>query len=79
MVRSDLGDVSREGGRSVIGGFAHPPLPFPSSPYTTTDGKERLEVLVEMGERLGQWRARKETSPSAVNCKQAPSVPGRRG
>lgn len=53
MVRSDLGDISWEGGRSVIGSFAHPLLPFPSSPHTTTGGEERPEVLVGMGERLG--------------------------
>lgn len=49
MVRSDLGAVSRKGGRSVVGGFPCPLLPFPSPPYAT-DGKERPEALVEMRE-----------------------------
>ena len=55
MVRSDLGAVSKKGGRSVVGAFPRPPLPFPSPPYAV-DGEERPEALVEMGE-LVIWRA----------------------
>lgn len=55
MVRSDLGAVSRKGGRSGVGGFPRPLLPFLSPPYTAS-GEGRPEVLVEMGE-LVVWRA----------------------
>ena len=54
MVRSDLGAVSRKGGRSVVGGFPHPPLPFPSPPYAA-GGEERPEVLLE----AKSWQYRK--------------------